>query len=65
MKPVVADKDDLGCRHKSKVKAYFRNFGVPRFQREEKNDDLICQSITTSFKLSAETKMEDTKPLEN
>ena len=31
--------------------------------RGKKVDDMICQAICASFKLSAETKMEDTNPI--
>ena len=63
MKPVVAIKDDFACRAKSEVIAYFGSFGLSRFSSEGKINNLISQSISTSFKFLVETKMEDTKPL--
>ena len=43
---------------------YFGFFGLWIFWREQEPNDSICQSISTSFKRSAETNMEDTKPLD-
>ena len=44
-------------------KSIFWNFRTIKVLMREKINDLISQSIFTSSKLSAETKMEDTKPL--
>ena len=63
IEPVVAVKVDFACQDKSKVKAYFENFGPSRLWGEEKMNGLICEQISTSFEFLAETTMEDTKPL--
>ena len=64
MKPVFADKDYFESRGKSKVTAFLGTFGRLRFSFEEKIKELICQLICSKiFKLWAETKVEDFKPL--
>ena len=63
IKPVVAVKYDFACRDQPKVIAYFGTLGLSRFCFEEKMNGLICQWTSTSFQFSAQTKMEDTKPL--
>ena len=57
MKTAVAVKDDFACRDKSKVVADVGIFGLSRFGCEEKITDLICKSISTSLKFSAETRL--------
>ena len=60
---VVAVTCDTACRDESKKFAYSGIFSLSKFWCEGKINYLICQWIPTSFKFSAETKMEDNKPL--
>ena len=61
IKLVLAYKDDLECRDKSKIIAYFGILGPPRFWSKEKINDLIRKSMSKSFMFSVETEMEYTK----
>ena len=62
-KPAVADKNVFEGRDKWKVIEYFGTFGLSRIWCDEKLNNLIRQWISTSFKLSPEVKIQNTKPL--
>ena len=64
MKPSVAHKDDFECREKSnKNNSIFWTFATVENLLRKKINDLSSQPFATSFKLPAETKTADTKPL--